>query len=375
MTYWIENYILTLTVAVLLAGLMIPKILLIAFRRKLFDTVDERKIHTGIVPRLGGISFLPALAFSFCVVVGYNLRFNSGGLVPELKMVALPIFFLVCALMLIYLIGLADDLIGVRYRAKFVVQIVAGVLITGSGMWVDNLHGLFWIGELPWWIGCAMTIVGIIYVVNAVNLIDGIDGLASGLSAVALIWYSYVFYVTGEYMYMLLTGATLGTLIPFFYYNVFGKASNHTKIFMGDTGSLTVGMMLAFLTIAVFKLPDASMPSHDNICVVAFAPLMLPCFDVARVFLHRVRKGRNPFLPDKSHIHHKLLAMGLPQWKALVLIVAADMVLVLVNVALSGIIAPTWICVGDVALWIILNLMLTSAIRRREKRLGVVLYE
>lgn len=375
MTYWIQNYVLTLAIAVLLAGLIIPKILLIAFRRKLFDSVDERKIHRGVVPRLGGISFLPAIGFSFCLVAGFNVRYAHGAMIPALAEVAVPVFFMVCAMLLIYLVGLADDLIGVRYRAKFMIQIIAAVLIIASGMWVADLHGFLWIGEWPDWIGCILTIILIIYVVNAVNLIDGIDGLASGLSAVALIWYSYVFFLSGQYMYMMLAGATLGTLVPFFYYNVFGNASTHTKIFMGDTGSLTIGLMLVFLTISVSRIPDCGLVAGDNLFIVSVAPLIIPCFDVARVFLHRVRKGRNPFLPDKSHIHHKLLALGVPQWQALIIIVFTDMVFVLANVALSAKVQPTWIFLGDVALWVALNMMLTRMIRSRERRLNTTLYE
>ncbi len=375
MAYWIQNYVLTLAIAVLLTGLIIPKILVIAFSKKLFDSVDERKIHRGIVPRLGGVSFLPGLAFAFSLIVGFNLRFHCAEIIPVLADAMIPIFFLICALMLIYLVGLADDLVGVRYRAKFVLQIAAGVLIIASGIWVSNLYGFLWIHELPEWIGWILTVFCIIYVVNAVNLIDGIDGLASGLSAVALIWYSYVFFLSGQYAYMLLAGATLGTLIPFFYFNVFGAATKHKKIFMGDTGSLTIGLMLVFLTIGVFNIPEGTFPTGNNLFIMAVSPLVLPCFDVARVFFHRVRRGHNPFLPDKCHIHHKLLALGIPQWQALIAIVFTDMVFVLVNVAFSSMVQPTWIILGDVVLWLALNMLLTRLIRSRERRLNTVLYE
>ena len=375
MAYWIQNYVLVLGISVLLTGLIIPKILLIAFRKNLFDTVDERKIHKGVVPRLGGMAFLPALTFAFSLVIGLNLRFHGGEIIPALADAVIPIFFLICALMLIYLVGLADDLVGVRYRAKFILQIVAGVLIIASGMWVSDLHGFLWINGWPDWLGWIVTVFCIIYVVNAVNLIDGIDGLASGLSAVALIWYSYVFYISGEYACLLLAGATLGTLLTFFYFNVFGNATNHTKIFMGDTGSLTIGLMLVFLTIEVLNIGSNQMPIGDNLFIMAVSPLILPCFDVARVFSHRVRHGHNPFLPDKCHIHHKLLALGLPQWQALIGIVFTDMVFVLVNVAFSSVMQPTWIILGDLLLWVALNMLLTKLIRAREHRLGKVLYE
>ena len=182
MSYWILNYFLCFVVSVVLAGFIIPNIMTIAFRRKLFDEVDDRKIHRGVVPRLGGISFLPAFIFSFCVVVGCNIRFQIPGMNTALAGTLVPVVFLLCALMLMYLVGIADDLIGVRYRAKFMFQIIVGALFLMSGTWIHNLYGFAGIYEIPTIIGWLLTILLVIYVINAINLIDGIDGLASGLS-------------------------------------------------------------------------------------------------------------------------------------------------------------------------------------------------
>lgn len=375
MTYWLQNYLLTFVVSVLLTGLIIPKILLIAFRKKLFDVVDERKIHRGVVPRLGGISFLPALGIAVCLVVGLNLWANCGGMASELSSAAVQILFLVCALLMIFLVGIADDLIGVRYRAKFLFQILCAALIVFSGLWIHSLYGFLWIHSLPNWIGWIITVVFVVYVVNAINLIDGIDGLASGLSAVALAWYSYVFYEAHEYIYMLLAGATMGTLVPFFYFNVFGRADKKTKIFMGDTGALTIGMILVFLAIAVFNMPVDAVEGGKNLFILALAPIMLPCFDVARVFFHRVRKGRDPFLPDKSHIHHKLLYIGMNQRKALIVILVFDALLIVFNLVLSAVVQPTWLLLFDLVIWTLCNIGLTKKIRSIEKKNGVVLYE
>lgn len=375
MTLWIENYFLCLIVSLVLAGIIIPSIIKIAFKRSLFDGIDERKIHRGLVPRLGGISFMPAFIFSFFLVIGCDIRLNVAGHHEALESAMVAVRFLLCALMLLFLVGIADDLIGVRYRSKFLFQIIAGALIVISGCYIKDLYGFVGIDSLPdiaWWI---ITVFLVIYVVNAINLIDGIDGLASGLSGVALIFYSYIFFRAGEYADALLAGATLGTLLPFFYYNVFGSAENHTKIFMGDTGSLTIGMVLAFLSIRIFDLPKGTDVVDGNMMVVAIAPIIVPCFDVARVFLHRLRNGHNPFLPDKCHIHHKLLALGCRQWEALITILVADVMFILLNLALSSYLNPTWIIAGDMVLWILLNVLITQLIRNRERAQGVRLYE
>lgn len=375
MTFWIKNYFICLFISVVLAGVIIPNIMTIAFRRRLFDDKDERKIHSGVVPRLGGIAFLPAFIFSFCVVVGCNIRIQSPGFFEIFLQSIVPVFFLLCALMLMYLVGIADDLIGVRYRAKFLFQLIAGMLIVMSGGWVKNLYGFGGIEEWPTIFGWGLTVFLVLYVVNAINLIDGIDGLASGLSAIGLAFYSWVFYQAGEYGYALLAGATLGTLIPFFYFNVFGSAERHTKIFMGDTGSLTIGTMLAFLSIQVFEIPIEKAPDGQNILIIAIAPILIPCLDVARVFMHRIRNGNNPFLPDKCHIHHKLLAFGCRQWQALVTILFADAVFILMNLLLSPYFNPTILLGADIALWVVFNMLLTRFIRMRESISGLRLYE
>lgn len=374
MSYWVENYFVCLCVSILLSGIIIPNIMTIAFKRRLFDEIDERKIHKGIVPRLGGIAFLPAFIFSFCIDFGCNIRLGVPGFSSFFNESLTPVFFLLCALMLTYLVGIADDLIGVRYRAKFLFQIISGVLIILSGCWIKDFFGFCGISEIPTLAGWIVSVFLVIYVVNAINLIDGIDGLASGLSAIALAFYSYVFFMAGEYTYALLAGATLGTLIPFFYFNVFGSSERHTKIFMGDTGSMTIGVMLAFLSIEVFNIPTDSVPFGDNLFVVAIAPIIVPCFDVMRVFTHRLRNGNNPFLPDKCHIHHKLLALGWKQWQALVTILFSDALFIIFNLAVSPWLNPTWVIAADIAIWIFMNVALTKIIRIREKELGTRLY-
>ena len=229
MSSWITNDLISFSIALVLAGIIIPQILLIAFRKKLFDEVDERKIHKGVVPRLGGIAFFPSILFSIAVVVGFNLKFFGVETFGVFTESMVPVYFMICAVLLMFLVGMADDLVGVRYVAKFIVQIIASLLIVFSGMSIDNLFGFLWLNELPEWFVWMVTCFAVVYVVNAINLIDGIDGLASGLSTVAFVFYAVIFYYSGEYVYSMLSSAAAGTLFPFFYYNVFGNAKNKRR--------------------------------------------------------------------------------------------------------------------------------------------------
>lgn len=376
MEQWLVNNILAFGLAFVLTWILIPQILVIAFRKNLFDIHNSRKLHAGEVPRLGGIAFVPALIFSVLATAGLSLDIDDTVMLEALVSSLVPLLFLICALMLLFLVGIADDLIGVRYGAKFFFQVIAALLIIISGVWLTDLYGLFSLHEIPVWLGWLTTILAVVYVVNAINLIDGIDGLAAGIAGLALLFYGVVFYFGGSYIYSMVAFGGFGSLLPFIYYNVFGNATRRNKIFMGDTGSLTIGMLLVFLLINITSCNFA----HDtlvnvNPLIVAISPLIVPLFDVARVFYRRVRKGRNPFMPDRSHIHHKLLALGLSPASALSVILTTALIFLLANVLLSTYMNVNLLLLLDIIVWIIGNMAITRAIRRRERRLGKVLYE
>ena len=372
---WLYLDLAVFICVVVVTGLIIPQILLIAFRKNLFDEVDPRKIHKGSVPRLGGIAFFPAMLFSVLFVLGI-VTIGEGFMDEyEVSLNFRQISMVTCALTILYLVGMADDLIGVRYRAKFLTQILAGLFLFIGGITMDNFHGFLWINQLPLFIQILMTVILVVFFTNAINLIDGIDGLASGLSSLAFMFYGIIFYNQDMHYCAFLCFAALGTLIPFFYYNVFGNVKQHKKIFMGDTGSLTIGLLLSFFSLRICMLPHCQMDMNLNPAVAAFAPLLIPCFDVVRVYFRRLRHKQNPFLPDKTHIHHKLLALGLSQRVVMPLIIVFGAGLILLNYWLGSLINITFMLLIDLAIWTILNILLTRAIRTRESHIGKTLYE
>ena len=367
--FWRFMMASALIMSIVAAGILIPQILLIAFRKKLFDEPDERKIHHSTVPRLGGIAFEPVILFTIFILLVFDVHALRFQLMEELGNNVLSLSICVCSLILLYLVGIADDLIGVKYSAKFVVQIGCGLLFLFGGLYISDLHGLLFLNKLPWWVFWPLTVTLVVFIINAMNLIDGIDGLASGLSGVALGYYGCVFFEIGEYTFALVAFATLGTVIPFFYYNVFGKAEKQQKIFMGDTGSLTIGLILSFLS---FRMANVDI-SADHTCLsrvhpffLAFCPLLVPCMDVIRVFIHRIRMGNSPFLPDKSHIHHKLLNLGMSQHKAMISILIFSAFFIVVCLILSKIMDPTLLMIGCIALYTLLNIWMTKHINKKE---------
>lgn len=370
---WLYLDIAVFICDMVVTGLIIPQILLIAFRKKLFDEPDPRKIHQGAVPRLGGIAFFPAMLFSILFVLGIVTMAEGFMGEYEVPVNFRAISMITCAVTILYLIGMADDLIGVKYRAKFLTQILAGLFLFVGGVIMDNFHGFLWINQLPLFIQILFTVILTVFITNAINLIDGIDGLASGLSSLAFIFYGILFYAYGLQYYSILCFAALGTLVPFFYYNVFGSANRHKKIFMGDTGALTIGLLLSACSLRLCMISDSA--DGVNPAVAAFAPLLIPCFDVVRVYLRRLRRRKNPFLPDKTHIHHKLLALGIPQRVAMPMILIFGAGLILLNYWLGSIINITFMFLIDLAIWVGANILLTRLIRRRESRLHTPLFE
>jgi UDP-N-acetylmuramyl pentapeptide phosphotransferase/UDP-N-acetylglucosamine-1-phosphate transferase len=353
-------------VSMFMAGTIIPRVLLISFKKKLFDEPDERKVHETAVPRLGGVSFFPTILFSICFVfaIRYLTGFvllptvNGNEMLPELLLFC-------CGLTLLYLIGIMDDLIGVRYRLKLLIQILSASLLPLSGLWINDLYGFMGIHALPIWLGIPFTVLTIVFITNAINLIDGIDGLASGLSIVSLSVFSFLFISNGLFTYAMITFACLGVLAPFFYYNVFGNAERGRKIFMGDTGSLTLGYILSFMAIRYIRNDPAVMPYNEGAFVIAFTTLLIPALDVIRVVLLRARSGNGLFLPDKNHIHHKFLAMGFTARRAMISIIAISCLFSVANIILVSYINSTLLIITDIVIWVGLNVRWDSRMRRK----------
>lgn len=373
MTKWLLIDLGVMACVMSLSGFIIPQILLIAFRKNLFDAPDPRKIHKTEIPRLGGIAFFPSILFALFMLYGFGMLSTDMPLMARLTHNMVPYCFIVCSSILLFLTGMADDLVGVKYRAKFIMQIFSAILIIIGGLQISNLQGIFGLENLPVIISVLLTVLMIVFVINAINLIDGIDGLASGLSSIACLFYAYVFFKANLFVFSALAMATLGALVPFFIYNVFGNPQKHQKIFMGDTGAYTIGLLLSAMSLRICNIDSFS--SDYNPMVIAFAPLLIPCLDVIRVYLHRIKAGRNPFLPDKTHIHHKLLALGLKQRAAMVTIITISIVLTMTNYWLSKFVNINILLLCDLVLWIVVNTMLTHAIHARERALSKSLYE
>jgi len=354
--------------AVSLGMVIIPRILVISHKKRLYDVPDARKVHTMPVPRLGGLSFFPVILMSMFLVIGFRLYFWDMDTSSLSFNMLYEYLFLFVGMTLLYLVGVCDDLVGVGYRYKFAVQIAAAFLLVLSGNWFDSFGGLFGIYSVPVWVGVPFTVFIVVYITNAINLIDGIDGLASGLCCIALSVLSVIFFLRGQYVYALLAICTLGILMPFWCYNVFGNANRGHKLFMGDAGSLTLGYVISFLIIHMSVTNEVSPTLSNPYMVIAFSTVLVPLLDVIRVVLHRLREHKNPFLPDKNHFHHKLLRTGMRVRIVMVCIIAISAFFILLNSSLAWRVDITYLFFLNLFCWSILHVGLNGLIKRNRER-------
>ena len=352
----------TFGLSVLFGLMIIPLIVRFCRRKGLYDHPDVRKIHKTNIPRLGGISFFPAMTLAAFVVIMIHGQNTGIGSKVSLSTWTLTFFL---SILIVYGVGIVDDILGLGAKTKFAGQAIAALLLPLSGLYVNYLYGFMGIGEIPFWLGLPLTVFIIVFACNAINLIDGIDGLSSGLSFIALSGFLVCFMRDGLFSYSMLIAGLMGVLAAFAYFNIWGKPERKTKIFMGDSGSLTLGFILGFLFVKYVMVNPQSTIFHDDALSIAFTLVIVPMFDVVRVSLARMSHHRHIFEADKNHIHHKLMRAGLTQHQALCTILTTALLFIAVNFLLIGHVGVTWIAIVDVALWTALNFLLNKYLQSK----------
>lgn len=342
-------YLLGAFILSLICGLVFtPLILDFCKRKKLYDIPDERKVHKNAVPRLGGISFFPSMMMAFVIFLAY-FTFIHEGQVP----INIWSASFIVGLAMIYTTGIIDDMIGLQAPTKFAAQIITACLLPMTGLYINNLYGLFGIHEISAYIGIPLTVFMIVFIDNAINLIDGIDGLAASLSILALVGFLAYFIQYGVfvYTYSILAAGMIGALIAFCNFNIFGKAERNTKIFMGDSGSLSLGFTLGFLAIKCMMDNTNIWPTRSEAILVPLTLLFVPAIDVVRVTLYRLFHHKPLFDADKNHIHHKLMQAGMNQHQTLLFILGLALCYIPLNIWLFDYITITAILAIDIVLY------------------------
>lgn len=283
-----------LLISFVLVFITVPPIIRVAQAKKLFEPFEERKVHTKVVPPLGGVAIFIAFILG-TIIATDGLSFDS------LK-------YIIAAVTIMFFIGLKDDILVISARKKFMVQLFAAILLIALGnVRLTNLQGIFGIHEIGYLTSVSFSLLTMIGIINAFNLIDGIDGLASGLAIVASFVFGTWFFLTGNYPLSIMSFALVGSLAGFFLFNVFGHKN---KLFMGDTGSLIIGIVISTLVIKFNELNlNAGSLALSSAPAFSFAVVSVPIIDTLRVFAIRISQKRSPFSPDNCHVHHRLLSL------------------------------------------------------------------
>jgi UDP-N-acetylmuramyl pentapeptide phosphotransferase/UDP-N-acetylglucosamine-1-phosphate transferase len=305
--------------ALLIALFAVPSIVYIAHLKNLLDAPNNRSVHVSLTPRLGGVA---VLAGFFSALTIFAPLANG---VQQLLAGCILLFF----------VGLKDDLVTISVAKKFLGQLLAtGVVMLMADVRITSLQGILGIGTLPIGLSYGFTFVVIVGITNAINLIDGLDGLAGTIVLIISGTLGYYFYQYGGNTYSnyaFVAACLAGGILGFLRYN-FQKAS----IFMGDTGSLVCGFILSILAIQFIEMGKAfGQPSLSASPAIALGILFVPLFDTSRVFLLRMLAGKSPFAPDKNHIHHRLLALGFSQINTVLLLGLLNMIVIVFVIKFS----------------------------------------
>jgi UDP-N-acetylmuramyl pentapeptide phosphotransferase/UDP-N-acetylglucosamine-1-phosphate transferase len=284
--------LLTYVMAFVLTLIFIPPVIFMVKRFKLFDRPNARKEHLVPTPTFGGISIFAGMMVSLLFWFKF---YNHPSIIT---------FFL--SMILLFGVGIMDDLKDLAARYKLVIEVGVASLLAVSGIRITSFGGLFGIYELHIMAQYIITVVAIVGITNAFNLIDGIDGLAGGLGFMSLVTLGIFLTISKDLNYAMIAFALAGALLGFLYFNF-----NPARIFMGDTGSLMLGFVIAVLCVQLMKINSIHpIPVVPNIYVFTLGIVMIPVFDTLRVFGTRIWKGRSPFSADKTHIHHLITNKG-----------------------------------------------------------------
>ena len=345
--------------AFMVTYIAIPPIVDVARLKGLYDLPNGRTSHTDKVPILGGLAIFAGLILASIFFTGISAE-------RELK-------YIIAGLLIMFFTGIKDDILVIDPLKKLLGQILAaGIIAILGGIRITNFHGFLGINDLPFLVSILFTIFVFTVIINGFNLIDGIDGLAAGVGVISSLTFGTWFLLVGYESYATMSFALTGALLAFIRFNVFSKKN---KIFLGDTGSMIIGMVISVFAIRFLEFELNATGNHTvhSAPVVAFCILLVPLFDTLRVFTLRLLQGRSPFVADRLHVHHLLIDLGCTHLQATLLILIANMLFILLAFALQYL--------GDIRLMIliltlagILSFIPVMLLRKKEQNSGKIKY-
>ena len=351
--------VLGFLMAFVLTWFIIPSIVGVSKSKQLCVAPNGRTSHTGSTPTLGGIAVFIGLVLSTITVAGSHYIF-------ELR-------YIIAGLIIVFFVGIKDDILIIDPYKKLAGQIFAAILIAVfADIRITNLYGLFHVQQLAYMASVLLTVFVFIVIINGFNLIDGIDGLASGIGIVTASTFGSWFWINENIPCAILSFSFAGSLIAFFCFNVFGTKN---KIFLGDTGSLLIGFVIAILACRFlqFELVTNKFTDIPSAPTVVCGVLIIPLFDSLRVFILRIVQGKSPFKADRQHIHHRLLQLGCTHLQSTLILLSVNIFFIVLCYLLRGI-GIVWLMgVILVSASLMSYILVTYAKRKRKEEISSVL--
>ncbi|HXC03160.1 MAG TPA: MraY family glycosyltransferase [Bacteroidia bacterium] len=341
--------ILTFFTAFSVVLLSTPALIKVAILKRLFDEPgDERKLHKRMVPTIGGIIIFAGTIFAF------SLWFPSEkiGDLETLKASVKDFKYVIATVLILFFVGVKDDIIGTAPIKKLVAHVIVGmILVTMAQIKLTSMHGIFGITQLPDWGSVFVSLFTYIVVVNAFNLIDGVDGLAAGVGVIAATAFSAWFYTAGDLVMAALAVALAGSLVAFLIFNF-----NPAKIFMGDSGSLSIGLIICVLAIKMVQTDHLDILMRSPLAYVhkpifAMCVLVYPLVDTLRIFVYRAVRGMSPFSADRNHLHHLLIDGGCSHKQTVLIIYMFNIFMISLSILLRSLDPTLCFCIiGSIAI-------------------------
>jgi UDP-GlcNAc:undecaprenyl-phosphate/decaprenyl-phosphate GlcNAc-1-phosphate transferase len=294
----------------LVAFMILPVLINYSLKKNLVVLPDRRKLHKKLTPSLGGVAVFIGFLAASIIWIDINEWMTAR--------------YLIASMCIIFLMGIRDDLVPFNAWKKMMGQAAAIIVLLFSEVKITSLYGLFGVSEIPLWLGVILTAGFIIIVTNAFNLIDGLDGLAGSVGIISISAFGVWFLLVGQPLYSLFCFSMAGGLVAFLIFNW-----QPAKIFMGDTGAMVGGMLLSILTIHFMNsnelLPSTHAAKFSSSVGAAACFIIIPLSDTIRIIILRVSRGQSPITPDKNHIHHGLIRLGLSHGRSSILLASINL--------------------------------------------------
>ncbi|TVQ67104.1 MAG: undecaprenyl/decaprenyl-phosphate alpha-N-acetylglucosaminyl 1-phosphate transferase [Balneolaceae bacterium] len=335
------NLIIIPAISLAIVLTIMPLLRIVAIQLQLVDKPSGRKAHNGQIPLAGGLAISFATMLTLLVSTTSWSEFSG-------------ISFILLAGGILLVIGVIDDKSDLRASMKLTIQIALAYFAFANGIRIETFHGILGIYEIPVLAQYFITLIVITGVVNAFNLMDGIDGLAAGLAIVACTLFGWMAYITGQFMLLNLFLALIGALVGFMRFNF----SSKVKVFMGDAGSLFIGLIMVLSAISLIQAAQGTSEIR-LVFPVVIGVLALPVLDSLRVYRRRAKDGFSPFRADRTHFHHLVLQLGIKHRSATLLVIFVSAILIALSITIGSLTSFTFMILALMTAFIAISWILS----------------